>query len=223
MTKRRKIIYSIRNRKNGVIYLSSTTVRTKSHFRALDIAYIGMFAALMMIGANITSFAPFMVVGGVPITLQAFFAILAGIILGSRLGAISMAVYAIVGLAGAPVFARFTGGFAQLMSPTFGFIIAFIFTAYLTGKIVERYSSRTAYIIAALIATVIIYIFGTNWMYFAYQIWADAPPEFTYKLAWLWMLAPLPKDIILAVFAGVFGYRMRHIIKKTSQKRSRKQ
>lgn len=53
--------------------MGSTTVGTKIRFRALDIAYIGMFSALMMIGANITSFAPFMVVGGVPITLQAFF------------------------------------------------------------------------------------------------------------------------------------------------------
>ena len=199
--------------------MGSTTVGTKIRFRALDIAYIGMFSALMMIGANITSFAPFMVVGGVPITLQAFFAILAGIMLGSRLGAISIAVYAFIGLAGAPVFARFTGGFSQLLSPTVGFIIAFIFTAYLTGKIVESFSTRGAYIIAALISTVIIYIFGTNWMYFAYQIWADAPPEFTYKLAWLWMLAPLPKDLILAVFAGVFGYRMRHIIHKPNSER----
>lgn len=70
--------------------------------------------------------------------------------LGSRLGAISIAVYAFIGLAGAPVFARFTGGFSQLLSPTFGFIIAFIFTAYLTGKIVESFSTRGAYIMLRL-------------------------------------------------------------------------
>src|SRR5699024_1178608 len=85
----------------------------------LDIAQCGMFAALMMIGANITSFVPFLVVGGVPITLQTFFAVLAGLILGSRLGAISMTVYMFIGLAGAPVFSRFSGGFNSILSPTF--------------------------------------------------------------------------------------------------------
>ena len=28
-------------------------------------------------------------------------------------------------------------------------------------------------------------------------------------MAWLWMLAPLPKDIILAFVAGIFAHRMR--------------
>ena len=58
--------------------------------RTTEITLAGMFVALMAIGANITSIVPFMVIGGVPITLQTFFAILAGVVLGSRLGAISM-------------------------------------------------------------------------------------------------------------------------------------
>ena len=76
----------------------------KTGLRTIDLTLAGMFVALMAVGANITSFVPFLVIGGVPITLQTFFAILAGAILGSRLGAITMAVYAFVGLAGAPVF-----------------------------------------------------------------------------------------------------------------------
>src|SRR5690348_5425090 len=103
-------------------------------FRAIDLTLVGMFVALMAIGANITSFAPFMVVGGVPITLQTFFAVLAGAILGSRLGSIAMVVYAIVGLVGVPVFAKFGAGPSSVISPTFGFIISFIFTAYVVGK-----------------------------------------------------------------------------------------
>src|SRR5690606_23994719 len=109
--------------------MGSLTVHTKNKFGALGIVYVGMFSALMMIGANITSFVPFMVIGGVPITLQTFFAVLAGAFLGSRLGAISMAVYAFIGLVGAPVFARFSGGIGEILSPTFGFILSFIFTA----------------------------------------------------------------------------------------------
>jgi biotin transport system substrate-specific component len=191
--------------------------------KALDLTLASMFVGLMTIGANITSFVPFMVVGGVPITLQTFFAILAGIILGSRLGAISMTVYALVGLAGVPVFAQFSAGFSTVVSPTFGFIVSFILTAYVAGKMVEKSRSLSAFIIASLAGLVINYALGTNWMYFAYKLWAAAPEGFTYKLAWLWMVAPLPKDIILAVFAGVMGHRLeKTVLSKGSFKHLRK-
>ncbi|MBT2637871.1 MULTISPECIES: biotin transporter BioY [unclassified Bacillus (in: firmicutes)] len=192
-------------------------------FKALDLTLASMFVGLMAIGANITSFVPFMVVGGVPITLQTFFAILAGIILGSRLGAISMTVYALVGLVGVPVFAKFGAGMSTLISPTFGFILSFIFTAYVAGKIVEKNRTLSAFVIASLIGLVINYVFGTNWMYFAYKFWAAAPEGFTYKMAWLWMVVPLPKDIILAVFAGMMGHRLeKSVLSKGSFKHLRK-
>lgn len=196
--------------------MSTEVMKTKSRLRTLDMVYISLFSALMMIGANITSFAPFMVIGSVPITLQAFFAVLAGAFLGSRMGAISMAVYAFIGLAGAPVFAKFHGGIGQLLSPTFGFIIAFIFTAYITGKIVEKKSNVYWYVTAALAGTAVSYLFGTNWLYAAHKLWAAAPDVFSYKVAWTWMMVPLPKDILLAILAGIFAHRMRGIIKKTT-------
>lgn len=167
-----------------------------------------MFVALTAIGANMTSIAPFLVVGGVPITLQTFFAVLAGLVLGSRLGAFSMFVYMMLGLVGAPVFAQFKGGVGMILSPTFGFILSFILVAYLAGKIREINSSFPSYIVAALVAMAINYVFGTNWMYVAYQVWFEAPAEFSYKIAWLWMIVPLPKDILLAIVAGMFAYRL---------------
>jgi len=191
------------------------TVTQHSHhkLRTIDITYIGLFSTLMMVGANITSFAPFMVVGGVPITLQTFFAILAGLILGSRKGALACTIYMCVGLAGAPVFARFGGGIGQILSPTFGFIITFILTAFVAGLIVERSGTKKSFIVAALVATAINYLIGTNWMFFAYKLWASAPENFSYKLAWLWMIPPLPKDIILAIFAGIFAHRLQKTLK----------
>lgn len=192
-------------------------------FRTLDLTLAAMFVALMAIGSNITSFVPFMMVGGVPITLQTFFAILAGLILGSRLGAISMLVYALVGLVGVPVFAQFSSGFSTLISPTFGFILSFILVAYFAGKIVEMKRTLPAFIIAALTGLVINYVVGTNWMYFAYKLWAAAPEGFTYKMAWLWMVVPLPKDILLAVFAGLMANRLeKTVLSKSSFKNIRR-
>lgn len=180
----------------------------KGKLKTLDLTLASMFVVLIAIGANITSMVPFLVVGGVPITLQTLFAILAGLILGSRIGVIATSAYAFIGLVGIPVFAQFSGGIGSLVKPTFGFILSFILAAYVIGKMVEKTNKVSTYIIAALVGTAINYLFGTNWMYFAYKFWADAPDGFTYGMAWLWMLAPLPKDIILAVFAGILAHRL---------------
>ncbi|OIK13735.1 biotin transporter BioY [Bacillus sp. MUM 13] len=180
----------------------------KGKMRTIDLTLVAVFVALMAIGANMS----FLVVGGVPITLQTFFAILAGAILGSRIGAISMIVYALVGMVGAPVFAQFTGGISIIIKPTFGFIISFIFVAYIVGKMIEKNRTLPSYVIASLIGMAVNYLFGTNWMYFAYNLWAGAPEGFSYKMAWLWMAAPLPKDIILSVAAAFFAHRMERTI-----------
>jgi biotin transport system substrate-specific component len=188
-------------------------------FRALDLTLIGMFVALMAIGANITSWAPFLVVGGVPITLQTFFCVLAGALLGRRLGALAMTVYMFVGLIGAPVFAQFSGGFGMIVRPTFGFILSFILAAYVTGLIIEKSGGKPSvkrFIAATLVGMVINYIVGTNWMYFAYKLWAQAPEGFSYTLVWGWMLAPLPKDIILSVAAGMIAPRIYFSLQKAS-------
>ena len=191
--------------------MTTTIEKTTNHSRTLQMVQIAMFSVLMMIGANISSF---LVIGGVPITLQTFFAILAGIILGSRTGSIAMMFYAFIGLAGLPVFAQFSGGIDSIISPTFGFIVSYIFVAYIVGEIVRKFPTVKGFVMAALVGTAINYLFGTNWMYAAYKFWFAAPPGFTYQMAWTWMLVPLPKDIILAIFAGIFGYRLKPIVQK---------
>ncbi len=176
--------------------------------KAYQMTIGAMFVALTAIGANITSIAPFMVIGGVPITLQTFFAILSGLILGSKLGAFTMFVYMMLGLIGLPVFAQFKGGIGMALSPTFGFIVSFILISYLAGKLVERKATLTSYTVASLLAMTLNYIIGTHWMYFAYQLWFEAPKDFSYLIVWAWMLVPLPKDIVISLFAGVFAYRL---------------
>src|SRR5699024_11871331 len=104
-----------------------------------------------------------MVVGGVPITLHTLFAVLAGIVLGSRLGAFSMFVYMMLGLVGAPIFAQFKGGTAVLFSPTIGFIFSFIIVAYVAWKLVENKWCLPMYITAVMICIANKYVFLNIW------------------------------------------------------------
>lgn len=188
-------------------------ISSSKRFKTVDLIYCAIFSTLIMIGANITAFVPFLTIGGVPITLQTFFAILAGLVLGSKKGAIACIVYLCIGLAGAPVFSKFNGGFSYILMPTFGFIASFILSAFVAGKIVETVKSKSSYVMAALIATAINYVIGTTWMYVAFKLWAASLDNLTYKLLWLWMLPPLPKDIVLAIFAGYFAYRIQKTLK----------
>ncbi|WP_100373890.1 biotin transporter BioY [Bacillus sp. FJAT-45037] len=186
----------------------------KRSFTTIELILIPMFAALMAIGANITSF---LVVGGVPITLQVLFATLAGALLGSRRGALSMIIYLLIGLVGFPVFAQFRGGLSTLISPTFGFLISFIMIAFVVGLIIERSSKKSlqTFLIACFVGLTISYVFGTNYMYFAYQLIADLD-AITYGMAWAWMVAPLIKDIVFTIFAAVLSVRIYHTVNKNT-------
>ena len=66
-------------------------------------------------------------------TMQFLFVLLAGFLLGARRGAICVGIYLAVGLSGIPVFAA-GGGPAYLIRPTFGFLLGFVFAAWITGS-----------------------------------------------------------------------------------------
>ncbi|MDZ5713516.1 biotin transporter BioY [Jeotgalibacillus haloalkalitolerans] len=167
-----------------------------------------LFAALMAIGANITSIVPILVVGNVPITLQTVVCVIAGLLLGKKWGAIAMTVYMLIGLAGMPVFAGWGGGLGTLISPTFGFILSYIVVSWFVGLLTEKNKSFVMLVAAALLGTALNYFLGTNWMYMAYKLWFNAPEGFTYTMAWIWMLPPAPKDIILSFVAAAVGAKM---------------
>lgn len=92
-----------------------------------DLTLMALFAALTAVGAFITIPVP-----PVPFSLQIFFAILAGALLGSRRGAISVGVYVLLGLCGLPVFTK-GAGLSYIFQPTFGYLAGFILGAWLCG------------------------------------------------------------------------------------------
>lgn len=186
-----------------------------SRLSAYDITLGSLFVALMAIGANITAFMPFLQVMGVPLTLQTFFAILAGLVLGSRLGAFSVLVYALLGLAGAPIFAGFSGGISVLISPTFGFIVSYVILAFFVGKIAESKRNLPTYITAALVGIVLNYFIGVNLFYLAMNFWVGGD-GIGFVLAWSSMVPFLIKDIGLAIVAAYFAIRLeRTLLQRT--------
>jgi len=64
--------------------------------------------------------------------------IVVGASLGAWRGAAALTTYMLVGLAGLPVFADFTGSIAAVAKPSFGFVIGFIASAFVAGWFAQR-------------------------------------------------------------------------------------
>ncbi len=120
-----------------------------------DITYTAIFTALTIVGAQIA-----IPIGQVPITLQIFFVLLSGLVLGARLGFLSQALYLLIGAMGLPVFAGLTGGIVHIYGPTGGYLIAFPVAAFLAGWISKRGNNIRFDSIASFAGIAVIYIFG---------------------------------------------------------------
>jgi len=122
--------------------------------------FASLLAALMAAGAYLS-----IPIGPVPIVLQNMFVLLAGLLLGSRWGLASVAVYLLTGACGLPVFAGGLGGIGRILGPTGGYLIGYLPAVFIAGYISEKTVKRFGYDILAMIcATVVLYSCGVTWL-----------------------------------------------------------
>jgi biotin transport system substrate-specific component len=124
------------------------------------IVFASLLAALMAAGAYLA-----VPIGPVPIVLQNMFVLLAGLLLGSRWGLASVAVYLLTGACGLPVFAGGMGGIGRLVGPTGGYLIGYLPAVFVVGYISEKAAARIGYDVLAMICgTVVLYACGVTWL-----------------------------------------------------------
>ena len=109
------------------------------------------FAIVTALSAQIRVVIP---ISPVPITGQTFVVLLAGLVLGSTFGAVSMLMYLFIGMSGLPFFSAGVAGLAILKSPTIGYIIGF----FLAANVIGRFSNKP--ILGIALGSVLIYICG---------------------------------------------------------------
>jgi len=169
---------------------------TKKTLTTKNMVLCALFSALTAVSALVAIPLPF---SPVPVTFQAFFALLSGAILGSKLGAVSQAVYVLAGTAGMPVFSRGSGGAGYLLGPTGGYLAGFILCAFFTGFLFERAKKpygRKAF--ARLVPGVLL-------VYLSGIIWLMLITRLTPAKAFLIGVVPfIPGDIVKIFLAYVF-------------------
>lgn len=143
--------------------LADLIVRPSSRTRAfaLDAALVVAGALLVALLAQVS-----IPLWPVPITGQTLGVLVVGAALGSRRGAAAMVTYLLAGLAGLPVFADFAGTVAAIAKPSFGFIIGFVFSAYVAGWFAERHWDRRPALAFAgfAAASAVPFVFGIPYM-----------------------------------------------------------
>jgi biotin transport system substrate-specific component len=105
-------------------------------------------------------------IGPVPFTGQTLGVLVLGAAYGARLGALTTGAYALLGVAGLPLFAGGGSGASYLLGPTGGYLIGFVAAAALLGVLAERGWDRSYPLtaLAMLLATGVIYLFGVAWL-----------------------------------------------------------
>ena len=175
--------------------------RTKG-FQAIDLAYVAVCAALMVVCSWIS------IPATVPFTLQTFAVFCSLGLLGGRRGTAAILVYLLLGALGVPVFAGFSGGIGILFGTTGGYLLGFILMG-LVYWLGERLSmdSRNIRIISMILGLLLCYAFGTAWFMFVYARQTGAIVLGT-ALAWCVVPFLLP-DLVKMALALLLSGRLR--------------
>ena len=165
---------------------------------------VGVFIILTTLSAFVRiplSFTP------VPLTLQTFFVLLSGALLGRRLGVFAQAAYMFLGLTGQQVFTGTGSGSLYLLGPTGGYLVGFILASFLAGSFLAGgKQSWPAVFIKLLAADFIILFSGTLWL----KLSLSCPTGQAFLLGFLPFV---PGDILKVILATVVYSKVHARIK----------
>lgn len=183
---------------------------------SLDLARCAFFCVLIIVGAFVKVPIPVL-----PFTLAFLMTSLAGLLLGSKWGAASVALYVALGLFGLPVFVG-GGGLGYVMQPTFGYLIGYIAATWLTGVIAPpvRKTTYRRRLIACFSGLVVLYAIGMAYLYLLSNYVLGAPIAFDALVLYCFVLSA-PGDIVLCFAAASLAKRLLPIANRTNMSRKK--
>ena len=189
-----------------------------------ELCHIAVFTTLICVLSPIS--IPLLL--GVPLTLQTFVILLAGVTLGPKKATIAVIAYILLGMCGLPVFAGFVGGPGVLLLPAGGFLLSFPLITLAAGigstlsglgeqkkqsdspkEPHKKTAVRIAILTAGMVAGVVVnYVCGT--LYFMAITGLDL------KTALIGCIVPfLPLDTVKVIAAGILGTAVKTALKRT--------
>lgn len=168
-----------------------------------EMVYVALFAAVIgVLGLMPPIPLPFL---PSPVTLQTFGVMLAGAVLGARLGTYSVVLFLLLVTAGMPLISGGRGGLAVFVGPSGGFFISWPIAAWLIGFLTDRLHHRLRYwhsVIFNIVGGIgIVYAIGIPFM-----AWISAMPI---GAAALGSMIFLPGDLVKSFLAAYLAVRLR--------------
>ena len=160
-----------------------------------NLIIIALMSAIMCILAPVSIplfFTP------VPISLGVFIIYIISYVLSPIYATLSVFIYILLGFFGLPVFSGYAGGAAKLFGPTGGYIIGYLFSAFIVSFFVRLSRSRIVHLIGMLLGLFSCYAFGTVWFSLIQHI------DFLASLK-LCVIPFLPGDCIKIILALIVG------------------
>lgn len=182
---------------------------SKGRSRTLKLVLTAVFIALFTVGAYVR--IPITIIS---ISLQFLFVLLSFLLLGARLSFVAILIYISMGLLGLPVFTN-GGGYAYVFNLSFGYLIGFLISSPVCGCIAKRKTSFWNYLIACLVAMIIVHAMGVAYMMLIKEYLVDTSIDLTLNYVLLYVTLPcVPTDAIWCVLASFIATKLRPIIAK---------
>ena len=165
------------------------------------------FTGLTILGAFLRIPLPL-----VPISLQVLMVLLSGLLLSPKAAFLSQGAYLLLGLAGLPIFVG-GGGFAYVLSPTFGYTLAFPLASWAVS-VLSKFSTKPGFfsdLWAAFCGVGIIYLLGALTLYvnLAYLAGQGISLMQTLKVGVLSFIIP---DFLKALAAAVLAKKIKEYV-----------
>lgn len=113
------------------------------------LAYVALFAALIAVLGLLPRID---LIAGVPITFQSLGVMLAGAVLGARMGALAALLFVGLLALGLPLLSGGANLWSVLYTPRIGYVIAFPVAAFVTGWLTERLTALPLHVAAGVAA-----------------------------------------------------------------------
>ena len=186
--------------------MDNTTTKAGTQLNVKQLSLVGLMTAIICI---LAPFALPIPVSPVQISLGTLAIYFVLTVLGLKLGTISVVVYILLGLAGLPVFAGFTGGAGKLLGPSGGFILGYIFMALICGFFIDKWGNNIFFsFLGFLLGTAVLYLFGSLWL--IYQTSVTLPQAIL-----AYVVPYIPGDLIKLILAMSLGRQVRKRLEKT--------
>ena len=189
----------------NMIKQTSSQQNPSRRWNVRHLALVGLMAAVICVFGPLVLPLPF---SPVPISLASLAIYFAAYVLGKHGGTLSCMIYLLIGLVGVPVCSGFSGGPGKLLGPTGGYLIGYLFMAWLCGLFVEKWPEKALLQFTGMVlGTLVCYLLGTIWLSF------QADLSFQAALA-AGVLPFIPGDLAKIVVSMVIGKQIRKRLRK---------